>query len=576
MKTKLLPVRALALATTIVMAIGCQKEKDEQDPIANPSNATNLGSLTIDQDFNWSSALKGNLIVKITSEDNLHTENQPVHIITADGEVLERSTVVNGEASFYVHLPQSAETYIHYPNTRDIKALTGTGTTTFKLTSMQEVLSGKTKSRIAVKKSSLTTGVNLLKNSSFNIPAQVATTTSFNYNQPTAVDGTWYINNSSYSLSTTTIPNDTVLKLSLNGSTLYWGQTINVAGGSSYSVSSLWINSGRRVVISFFDSNDQFIGYHYPSSFGNNVGGQHSGTVPATAEKAMIWSSAAQNAYVDNVKFISTPTISDSDGDGVADDQDDFPNDPNKAYLTSFPSLGTQYLAFEDLWPYTGDFDFNDMVLQNYVLYTRNANNYLVEATFHISLNALGAGLRNGLGVEILNSNKQPFGSSVISSVSGHATSHSTLNNALVVFNDAHDAQSTYYTNTGSGPSASPDMFQFTVTFTPNTVSTIVPDLYIFRTNDPSHEIHLDGFNATAVANTNLANTGDDYNGTYNTENGLPWAIEIVVPGEFLFYHPLEKVDILIAYPRFQAWAQSNGSSNTDWYQYPVVAEVFQ
>ncbi|WP_417603155.1 LruC domain-containing protein [Owenweeksia hongkongensis] len=575
MKTSLFNFRKALIATAVIALVSCQKEKDSQNIYENTPGATSLSQLNIDPDFNWSSSMKGNLKVSLTSEDNLHMEGEPVHIINNAGKVLERVNVKNGVANFYIHLPQSAEAYVYYPNTGDSKKINGTGTMNMRLTSISDILSGAKKTSFVSKKSTATVGLNLLSNSAFNLPSGVITDLSFGYQSPTAIDGKWHVSSNSYELNTTTVLNDTVLKMSLDGTSTFWGQTVNVVSGSSFTISSLWQNASRRIVVSFFDSSDQFIGYSYPSNFGVTVGGQHTGTIPANAVKALIWSSASTNSYVDDIKFISTPAISDADGDGVADNLDMFPNDPNRAYQSTFPTVGNQYLAFEDLWPSKGDFDFNDMVLRNQVVFTKDANNYLVDATFTIDLNAVGAGIRNGLGIVLLNTNKQAFGSNIVAGISGYGSENNNIENGIVVFDDAFAAQSTYYTNTGSGPSASPDQFQFTVTFVPNTVNSILPDFYIFRRDDVSHEIHLDGFAATSAANTNLMNTGDDLNGTYNTEDGLPWAIEIITPAGFSFRHPLEKTDILESYPQFQLWATTKGASNLLWFENPISSKVY-
>ena len=53
----------------------------------------------------------------------------------------------------------------------------------------------------------------------------------------------------------------------------------------------------------------------------------------------------------------------DKDDDGVSDDSDDYPDDETKAfnnYYTAKNQVGT--LAFEDLWPYKGDYDFNELL----------------------------------------------------------------------------------------------------------------------------------------------------------------------------------------------------------------------
>ncbi len=53
----------------------------------------------------------------------------------------------------------------------------------------------------------------------------------------------------------------------------------------------------------------------------------------------------------------------DADGDGVPNDEDDYPNDGDRAFDNYYPANGPGTLAYEDLWPGKGDYDFNDLVL---------------------------------------------------------------------------------------------------------------------------------------------------------------------------------------------------------------------
>ena len=79
-------------------------------------------------------------------------------------------------------------------------------------------------------------------------------------------------------------------------------------------------------------------------------------------------------------------------------------------YAPAQGQFGT--LAFEDLWPSQGDYDLNDLVVDYNFAEMRNASNNVVriEATF--ILRAMGAGLRNGFGIEIPISNTLSFLSS--------------------------------------------------------------------------------------------------------------------------------------------------------------------
>ena len=59
----------------------------------------------------------------------------------------------------------------------------------------------------------------------------------------------------------------------------------------------------------------------------------------------------------------------DTDLDGVDDCNDDFPNDPERTTLNTY--VGS--LAYEDLWPSRGDYDYNDMVVDYDIDHILNA-----------------------------------------------------------------------------------------------------------------------------------------------------------------------------------------------------------
>merc|ERR1711991_317750 len=53
----------------------------------------------------------------------------------------------------------------------------------------------------------------------------------------------------------------------------------------------------------------------------------------------------------------------DVDGDGISNAEDDFPDDADRSFNNFFPASGYGTLAFEDLWPARGDYDFNVLVV---------------------------------------------------------------------------------------------------------------------------------------------------------------------------------------------------------------------
>jgi hypothetical protein len=92
----------------------------------------------------------------------------------------------------------------------------------------------------------------------------------------------------------------------------------------------------------------------------------------------------------------------DTDGDGVPDDTDQFPNDPTLAYVSYFPSEGTFCTyAFEDLWSDIGDYDLNDLVIYCNVGYYKNANNMVVYEKVKWKLMAAGTSMLLSCGVQL-------------------------------------------------------------------------------------------------------------------------------------------------------------------------------
>ena len=227
-------------------------------------------------------------------------------------------------------------------------------------------------------------------------------------------------------------------------------------------------------------------------------------------------------------------------------------------------------MAFEDLWPSLGDFDFNDLIVSNQVEIKKNAAGIPLEAKFKISIDAIGASIDNGFAMMLYTQDKLAFASNIIQEVSGDVSLDPANVNGLIITNDIFETIHDRYQNNGVGPEGVPDTLQFTITFNASAAN-FIPEIYLFRRDDRSHEIHRSGFPATSTMNPALFNTGNDA-GDFKTANGLPWAMEIIT--NTMYKCPIEKIDILLAYPKFQSWAESNGADNPTWYLEPVADKV--
>lgn len=68
---------------------------------------------------------------------------------------------------------------------------------------------------------------------------------------------------------------------------------------------------------------------------------------------------------------------------------------------------------FEDLWPSTGDYDFNDMVINAKITMYHDASGTWVSADYEVALDAVGAGIDNSLAVRYVNSARSPITNTV-------------------------------------------------------------------------------------------------------------------------------------------------------------------
>ena len=283
------------------------------------------------------------------------------------------------------------------------------------------------------------------------------------------------------------------------------------------------------------------------------------------------YSAIDENQY----KVIDKPL--DTDGDGVTDVNDDYPTDPTRAHNNFYPAkaqLGT--LAFEDLWPSKGDYDFNDMVVDyNYNQITNGANK-IVAVNADFTLRAKGAHYSSAFGIEF---NTAPGN---VKSITGqHITngylsigSNGTENNqskaVVIAFDNASDLLPSFNTIIGQSyytPKKVTLNIEFSTPIDPAAFGTAPYNPFIIIDKIRGKEVHLPTSAPTDLADKSLLGTGDDNSNIalgkyYMSDKFLPWAINIPVK----FDYPAEKEDITKAFLNFNKWAESKGVNNTDWY----------
>jgi LruC domain-containing protein len=275
--------------------------------------------------------------------------------------------------------------------------------------------------------------------------------------------------------------------------------------------------------------------------------------------------------------------IVDADNDGVADAQDDYPNDATKAYNNYYPGANTYgTIMFEDLWPAMGDYDFNDMVVNYKVNQITNAANKAVEINASYKIKAVGGTISNGFGIQFdgLNPNQiQLVTGTQLSSGSAVSVANNGVENgqnkAVVILYDKTShliSQSGSFVNTEiNKPRINAYTFNVVIKFTsaidPSLLGTAPYNYFMFRTTNRGHEVHAKNNQPTSLANLQTLGTVNDASNPatsqyYKTATNLPWAISVPVEIDY----PSEKNDIVTAFTYFASWAQSGGVTKSDWY----------
>jgi LruC domain-containing protein len=274
-------------------------------------------------------------------------------------------------------------------------------------------------------------------------------------------------------------------------------------------------------------------------------------------------------------------TTSDTDNDGVADIDDDYPNDPDKAYNNYTPSANTfNTLAYEDLWPSQGDYDFNDLVLDYRFNEITNANNNVVEIEAALKVRAVGGSLDNGFAIQFDNLTPSDITSVTgqeitgsLFSIAANGTENGQAKAVVPVFdtpeNVIHRVGGSMFNTVPTNGRGSSDLINIVITLnTPQTsVGTAPYNPFLIKNQVRGVEIHLADKQPSSLVDMSLLGTNQDDTNPgvgkyYKTKNNLPWALDI----DTTFEYPIEGTDIINAYLNFLDWAQSNGNSFTDWY----------
>jgi len=305
---------------------------------------------------------------------------------------------------------------------------------------------------------------------------------------------------------------------------------------------------------------------------------------------------------VENIESFETlEEAKDSDSDGIADVFDVYPDNPHLSSVTGY----TGTIAFEDNWPMKGDYDFNDFVAGYRYTIRTDARNYIRSLTAEIEVLALGGGFKNGLYLKLpaaydsllldksdydelrINDGERPDVQALPSeTIPVESVDDGTALVVKLIENANRDVFGTPTTIINTIPKGmkiggiigddsrikKPDSISGTLYFKEGTLTLEdlgeAPfDLFLIREGDEKYEIHLPDLPPSGLIDQPYLGKYDDDSVVgigryYKTSSNLPWALH--VPSNWDY--PVEKGQIIKAYPNFADWALSEGKKYPDWY----------
>jgi LruC domain-containing protein len=320
----------------------------------------------------------------------------------------------------------------------------------------------------------------------------------------------------------------------------------------------------------------------------------------------------------------------DPDDDGVSGLTDGWPNDATRAFVNTTPVAGVDTIVFEDTYPYFGDMDYNDAVIQYTVQRVTSAGSMgaVTDAAPHgfragtpllkdilgtYSIVARGAYYDHSFGLAIDGFSAPRAGS--IQQETYAADGTLTLGQSRMLVTDTSSSSADYVAradgtyslvldglipddkavmpqpnaNTGTvANTVSPTSARFLVTFSVDEYGNGISDdigeppwdpyIRVNRENGESNiDIHLPGswpLPGRPAWLPDETNDGARSSESFFEGNGWPYAL--VIPASFQWAREGVNIEtggagLSAPYPRFQAWRQSSGASDATWYDTPTA-----
>lgn len=246
-------------------------------------------------------------------------------------------------------------------------------------------------------------------------------------------------------------------------------------------------------------------------------------------------------------------------------------------YYPSGTRMGT--ILFEDLYPATGDYDFNDFVIGYNIdaFYTvGKKGSYNDGFIMKFQIRAIGGALSYRPAIRLKGF---PMKNLKGADIDYSGTTHEGI--TLELLENRSDDQDVIFVINGTEKlrqggfyNTNPDKINKDMpvvsckveknNFKESNIATsymllaaALPqhfDFFIQNTNN-NNEIHFRGFNPTDMS-------PQDSNTEFNSKKNLVWGFAIPE----LMAHPAEGIDIIDAYPSFKGWVKGEGNGNKNWY----------
>ena len=253
----------------------------------------------------------------------------------------------------------------------------------------------------------------------------------------------------------------------------------------------------------------------------------------------------------------------------------------------------TGTLAYEDLWPGKGDYDFNDLVVDYDFAIAKDDQEYVQTITATFTIKAFGASLHNGFGFtfptvlpsDITSVTGYDVINNTVFSMASNGLENGQSKATVIVFDDVRRVMPQTTGGIGVNTQLEYDYHEpvsivveitfadEAVTYSELNIGSFNPFLIVntISNNVPGErglEIHLPYYAPSDLFDESYFGQSEDDSsvGTgryFVTSDNLPWAINIAEEFDWV----IEFQDITGAYTHFAEWAQSGGDNYADWYK---------